>query len=96
MDDLGNQIIALRRKRGLKQGELARISGLTQARVSDAEAGKIDPRLSSLSSIAEGLQARLVLVPLESMADVDRLIGRKTPVGDPGSIFDDVFIPDPE
>jgi transcriptional regulator with XRE-family HTH domain len=61
------QVTRLRIKRGLTQGELAKLVGTRQSSISRLESGKRQPSLSFLRRIAEALKARLVvqLVPEE-------------------------------
>lgn len=53
--DLGNTINTLRKHKGLKQGDLATQSGLTQAYVSQIEKNKKEPNMSALKKICEVL-----------------------------------------
>lgn len=95
MTDFREQIIALRAKRGLTQGAMAKKMGVTQATLSRIENGVTHPTLKTLTSIAEVLQASVVLVPYEQLpaqAGTDQDLSDDKPAG---SVFDDVFIPDP-
>lgn len=49
---------------GLTQAELARLAETTQARVSDVEAMKGDPKLSTLARIARALGCMIDMVPM--------------------------------
>ncbi len=50
------EIRSLREKIGLTQTELAEEAGVTQAYVAKVEAGKVDPKLSTLEKISEALK----------------------------------------
>jgi transcriptional regulator with XRE-family HTH domain len=56
---LGNRVRALRRKRGLKQVELAEMLGLDRSYLSEIENGKKDPSLRVLKAIADGFAMTL-------------------------------------
>jgi transcriptional regulator with XRE-family HTH domain len=53
---LGMRIEALRMTRGLTQTQAARRAGLSQGQWSDLEAGKRDPRLSTILRIQHALE----------------------------------------
>lgn len=61
MSNVGQSIaarfISIRKRRGLSQGELAALSGLTGAAVSRIEAGKRSPSLDSVVALSEALGA---------------------------------------
>jgi ribosome-binding protein aMBF1 (putative translation factor) len=59
--ELGQQVRSLRKARGLKQTELARMAGLTQAAISRIEAGGVDPELDTLERLGEVLGVKLVV-----------------------------------
>jgi transcriptional regulator with XRE-family HTH domain len=64
MSDIGDRIKALRKKRGLTQVQLSRLSGVSQSNVSQYERF-IEPSASALSKIATALDTT-----------VDYLVGR--------------------
>lgn len=70
LDALRSQINIARRtldqrlENGLNQTELARLAGTTQARVSEIEAMKGDPRLSTLGRVALALGCMIDMVPI--------------------------------
>lgn len=64
MSDIGDRIRALRKKRGLTQVQLSRVSGVSQSNVSQYERF-IEPSASALSKIANALDTT-----------VDYLVGR--------------------
>ena len=53
--EFGKRVKEVRRKKGMSQEELSRISGLNRNYVSDVERGKRNISLQSVSKIAEGL-----------------------------------------
>lgn len=52
---------------GMSQGELAKIAQTTQARVSELEALKGDPKLSTLGRVAYALGCMIDMVPIASV-----------------------------
>lgn len=58
---LQNDLIALRKSKGLSQKDLAERTGLSQQHVSAIESGRIDPRLGTLEAIAHALGAQITL-----------------------------------
>ncbi|MCW2306394.1 helix-turn-helix transcriptional regulator [Rhodobium gokarnense] len=48
-------LVAWRKAAGLTQAQLAERSGQRSATISDIEAGKVDPRLSTVKALAEAL-----------------------------------------
>lgn len=86
-----------RRELNLKQHEVAAAAAINQARISEIENGKGDPVLSTLEALTQALRAKIVLVPLEKLSEVERVLGAP-PVGanlGVSTTFDDIFIPDP-
>lgn len=71
--DIGNTIKELRKKKGLKQNELAEKAHITQAYLSKIESNSKEPTISSLKSIAESLDIPLPILFFRSMTieDVD-------------------------
>lgn len=63
--DIARQLSALRRKRGLSQVQLSRLSGLDQRRISAVERASVDPRLETLLALAAALGAQIAIVPRE-------------------------------
>jgi transcriptional regulator with XRE-family HTH domain len=63
---LGETIRQLRAQRRLSVAELAARSGITARRISNIEAGRLDPRFDVLIALADGLGVRLsALMPDE-------------------------------
>lgn len=56
---LGERISSFRKKRGITLEKLAYEMGISKGNLSDIEHGKRDPRYSTLSAIAEGLDIPL-------------------------------------
>jgi transcriptional regulator with XRE-family HTH domain len=58
-EEIGKNLRELRFRRGLNQIELAAASGVGQDTISLLEAGKHDPRPSTLRKLASGLNAEI-------------------------------------
>lgn len=69
--DIGNTIRELRKKKGLKQNELAEKAHLTQAYLSKIENNSKEATISSLKSIAESLDIPLPILFFRSMTIED-------------------------
>jgi len=67
--NLGNTINTLRKQKGIKQGDLADKSGLTQAYVSQIEKNKKEPNMSALKRICEALD---IPVPILFFLSMDK------------------------
>ena len=52
-----------RKKRSLTLADASRLTGLNLSQISQIETGRVDPRLSSIQSLAQVLDMALVLVP---------------------------------
>lgn len=61
---VANQLLQLRRDRGLSQAELSRRTEIAQAEISKIERGVIDPRVGTLFRLARGLDARVTLLAI--------------------------------
>ena len=59
---VANQLLQLRRDRGVSQAELSRRTGIAQAEISKIERGMIEPRTGTLAKLARGLDARVALL----------------------------------
>lgn len=53
--DIGNNMLAHRKKSGLTQAELAEIAGISDRTYADIERGTVNMRLQTLLKICEGL-----------------------------------------
>lgn len=87
----------------MSQRELSELSGRDPAYISRLEAGKINAETATLTSIAAAVDADLMLIPKSLVARVAALIDTETcpqsitvPDVRLTSVFDDVFIPDPD
>ena len=69
--DIGNTIKELRKKKGLKQNELAKKAHITQAYLSKIENNSKEPTISSLRSLAESLEIPLPILFFRSMTIED-------------------------
>ncbi len=58
---LGASLAEARRERGLKQRELAELSGVDQGDISRIERGVLAPTTPTLLRLAEGLNARITI-----------------------------------
>lgn len=99
-----NSIKRYRQALRMSQRELSELSGRDQAYISRLESGKINAETATLTSIATAVDADLMLIPktlvprVRAMIDMEIRPDPATPstVGLATSVFDDVFIPDPE
>ena len=82
----------------MRQGTVARLAGRVQSRVSEIEKGTRDPRLSNLLAVLEALDARLMVIPAEQVAEVRMLLKRNATARNTAAheqkpdVFDDVFV----
>lgn len=67
MSSILSQIKAARLKHGLSQAALGEKLGVPQSHVSKIEQGISDPRLSTISDLAQMLDQELVLVPRQML-----------------------------
>lgn len=70
--NLGDQIRILRKKLGMSQSQLARRAKTTQQAIALLELGKVNPRITTVRKIAEGLLCYLKLdlspkLPIEKL-----------------------------
>lgn len=59
--EIAEMIIAARNEQGVTQGQLAKITGVSQANISKFETGSSRPNILTLKKIADGLGKRLVI-----------------------------------
>jgi transcriptional regulator with XRE-family HTH domain len=83
-NNIARQTLHFRLENGLTQAELAQIAQTTQARVSEIESLKGDPRLSTLGRIARALGCMIDMVPISpastaATAGVYRTVSAGTP-----------------
>jgi len=77
---------AARLSKGMSQSELSRLARVPQAQISRIEAGNVDIRLSSLTSLAHALDIEITLVPREAtpaVQSITRQISQLRPIQDP-------------
>lgn len=69
LDDMADQFILLRSKRGISQSSLAEIAKTTQAVISRVENGSVNSSLQTIQKLAEALNASLKIdiIPDEEM-----------------------------
>lgn len=69
--DIGSIISSLRKKEGINQAKLAKMSGISQTYLSQIENNKKEPHLSSLKKISEALEVPLPVLLFLSMDEKD-------------------------
>ncbi len=94
LDELENA----RKAAGLTHDMLAQRAGVSRMTVQRSEAGKIDPRLSTLLVLARALGMDLMLVPKALRPDLEdfvqsggRLLGQPAGIGAPPSLVDELL-----
>ncbi len=90
-----------RKAAGLTHDTLALRAGVSRMTVQRTEAGKIDPRLSTLLVLARALGMDLMLVPKALRPDLEdfvrsggRFLGQPSGIGAPPSLVDELLQPD--
>ena len=69
--DLGEAIIAARKRMGMKQEELAKRSNISQPNISLIERGKANPSLLTIARIADALHTKFVFDFMEYVEEDD-------------------------
>jgi transcriptional regulator with XRE-family HTH domain len=96
---LGKQLVDTRRGRGWTLNDVARRTARQPGRLSEIENGKANSTIDSLAEVGHAVGLSLVFVPNERLADVLAFIGQPEPKKhlptEVGSVYEDVFIPDP-
>ncbi len=65
--EFGQKLAAARVKEGMSQSELARRSGLQQSHISKLEAGRMEPRVTTIFTLADAIGIRAgALFPADS------------------------------
>lgn len=97
LDELQNA----RKATALTHDMLAQRAGVSRMTVQRTEAGKIDPRLSTLLALARTLGMDLMLVPKSLRPDLEdfvrsggRFLGQPSGIGAPPSLVDELLQPD--
>ena len=62
MNDIITSIITARKARKIRQGDVARWTGINQAHLSKFENGKVDIRLSTLKKIIQAVGLEIMLI----------------------------------
>jgi DNA-binding XRE family transcriptional regulator len=98
MSTLIEELATARRSAHVSQAELAKKGALSRMTVQRTEAGTIDPRLSTLVTMARSLGMDLMLVPLALRPDLEnfvraggKFLGQPVGVDAPPSIVDDLL-----
>ena len=73
---IGERLKALRLKRGLSQRKLAKLSGVANATISQIEAGKLNPTVSLLKRVLDGIPTRLSEFFSDEPEQADRVFFR--------------------
>ncbi len=73
---MGERLKALRQQRGLSQRKLAKLSGVANATISQIEAGKLNPTVSLLKRILDGIPTRLSEFFSDEPDNADRVFFR--------------------
>ena len=101
MSNIMDELQQARKSFGLTHELLAQRAGLSRMTVQRTEAGKIDPRLSTLLVLARTLGLDLMLVPKSLRPDLEdfvrsggRFLGQPSGIGAPPSLVDELLRPD--
>lgn len=100
MSNLLDELQHARKAAGLTHEAQAQRAGLSRMTVQRTEAGKIDPRLSTLQVLARSLGMDLMLVPKALRPELEdfvrsggRFLGQPPGVGAPPSLIDELLQP---
>lgn len=98
MSKLLDELQNARKASGLTHDMLAQRAGVSRMTVQRTEAGKIDPRLSTLLMLARTLGMDLMLVPKSLRPDLEdfvrsggRFLGQPSGLGAPASLVDELL-----
>ncbi|WP_370663728.1 helix-turn-helix domain-containing protein [Massilia brevitalea] len=98
MSNILDEIQNARKASSLTHEMLAQRAGLSRMTVQRTEAGKIDPRLSTLLVLARTLGMDLMLVPKALRPDLEdfvrsggRFLGQPSGIGAPPSLIDELL-----
>jgi transcriptional regulator with XRE-family HTH domain len=98
VSNLLNELQHARRAAGLTHELLAQRAGLSRMTVQRTEAGKIDPRLSTLLELARALGMDLMLVPKTLRPELEdfvqsgsRFLAQPSGIGAPPSLVDELL-----
>lgn len=98
MSNIIEELAQVRRSSHLSQGELAKRGALSRMTVQRTEAGAIDPRLSTLATMAKALGMDIMLVPTALRPDLEnfvraggKFLGQATGIEAPPSVVDELL-----
>lgn len=101
MSNVLDELQHARKAAGLTHDMLAQRAGVSRMTVQRTEAGKIDPRLSTILELARTLGMDLMLVPKSLRPDLEdfvrsggRFLGQPSGVGAPPSLVDELLQPE--
>ena len=86
---------ATRKKKNMTQAGLAARTGMTQGHISAIEKGALDPKASTLLTMAGALGCELILVPKERASEALRLAGMPGKAVSPPTLLEEMFVPEP-
>jgi len=87
---IGNRLKAIRTRLGLSQRQLARVSGVANATISQIEAGRINPTVSMLKKVLDGIPISMSDFFADATETTDRIFfraGELTEIADGGVSF---------
>src|SRR5690349_5965727 len=100
MSKILSELRNARKSAGLTHDMLAQHAGVSRMSVQRTEAGKIDPRLSTLLELARSLGLDLMLVPKALRPELEdfvrsggRFLGQASGIGAPLSLVDELLDP---
>lgn len=82
----GSTLRARRKTLKLSQEQVAVLTGKAQSQIARLEAGKEDPRLSSIVQVARSLGTELIAVPVRLLPAVRHLLEQHTELKTPTSV----------
>jgi transcriptional regulator with XRE-family HTH domain len=94
--DIGRRLRAVREARGLSQRQLAKLSGVANATVSQVEAGKLNPTVGMLKKILDGVPLPLSEFFADPLGSANRIFFRSdelTEIADGGVSYRQVGAP---
>ena len=74
--DIGKRLKAIRTRLGISQRHLARVSGVANATISQIEAGRLNPTVSMLKKVLDGVPMSLAEFFADGLATADRIFFR--------------------
>lgn len=76
-ETLAQHLKAARKRLGLSQSDVSRLSGVPQSRISMIENNESDCRLSSLTAVAHAVKLHVMLVPASTRPAVNAIVRGK-------------------